>query len=343
MFEPWIVPVRQPGLVLVLRCEGVECSLVLEHRHVELGELDLWLREKRVQRIVKRLPARVGLFRVGLQDRVVQRHGHVGEEQRVREDHVLDLEVDVVCPSEIDEVLDRGLFGVHLFADALRLWWLRDERAASVLLEALRATDPGRGLIDAEWALDLDVPQIEVAARVLARDAAALDQSLANAIELHRKYWSAGDRAGETGGWVSFGLAALMVLANSAGVHPTVTSDYVPPQLVGAHERIDHALILCPYCLVPITLGVTVCHACLEDPRNDAAIESDVAEFRRMARKRCPGCSMLVPGIAVRCASCRTRFWCSCRFAHGVRLKTCTMTRSASDGAPDSIGAWTSK
>lgn len=197
---------------------------------------------------------------------------------------------------------------VHLLATALREYSLRSETAGKTLLESLRATDPKHtNPSNQEWVLDLDVPSIEVAARVFSLNAGAIDASLVKALELRKRYWSKPSRAQDDQGWMSLELTALVVLARRAGLRIDTTSDYVPLPYVDGALR-DELLILCPYCVVPIPSGVTVCHACLEDPRHDAALEATISEFVAAARKPCPTCGDPTHHLAVRCASCRTRF-----------------------------------
>lgn len=198
---------------------------------------------------------------------------------------------------------------MHLFATALREYALRYPAAGKMLIAAYRATDRQQreGLVDEEWALDLDVPAIEVAARLFALNAGAIDASLVKALELHKAYWSKPSRAKDDLGWMSLYLTTLVVLARRAGLRISTTSDYVPRPFVDGALTND-SLVLCPYCVVPIPSGVTVCHACLEDPRNDAAIEETISEFMSAPRKPCPTCGDPTHHLAVRCASCRTRF-----------------------------------
>jgi hypothetical protein len=82
-----------------------------------------------------------------------------------------------------------------------------------------------------------------------------------------------------------------------------VSSDYAPAVLY--RDATPRALVLCPYCLAPLTVGAAICPTCLEDPRNDAPIEEDRDEFLSARRKPCPSCATTVHHLAVRCAGCR--------------------------------------
>lgn len=198
---------------------------------------------------------------------------------------------------------------IHLFAEALRLYALRDDAAGPKLLAALRATDKSqRHLLSEDWVLDIDVPMIEVTARLFSLDAAAFDTSLAKAFRLFRDYWGAPNRAKDIAGWFARALAALVLLAGRNGLSVMTTSDYAPPLMLDALEAAaDRSLVLCPYCMVPIPNGASICHACREDPRNDAAFEMTAQEYMSGPRKRCTSCHTSILDLAVRCPSCRAK------------------------------------
>ena len=120
------------------------------------------------------------------------------------------------------------------------------------------------------------------------------------ALELHHKFYSAPSRKDDPDGFVSRRLSAAAALAAQRGLPAGVESDYL---VVAAAPE---TLICCPYCLVPLSGDAPICAACLNDPRNDAPVETSPQE--RIARVRpCPKCATPMPDLAVICATCRTR------------------------------------
>jgi hypothetical protein len=163
-------------------------------------------------------------------------------------------------------------------AEAMRRYWLHDPTASAALLAALRATAPEQLPPDeVDDALDVAVPIIEVAFALFDADADKLAAAVAKARP-------------------STGIAALGAHAWRIGIAPE------PPLALRYGDR---ELLLCPYCLAPIRGGMRVCPACLDDPTNDAAIETDLADFHAMPRKRCASCSTVIAKLAVRCPACR--------------------------------------
>jgi hypothetical protein len=187
----------------------------------------------------------------------------------------------------------------YRFAEALQSYWQDDDRADARLLSALEATDPARvRIMDADRALDIHVPEIEVFHHVMARDPRAFDSSMAKALELHRGYWSHPSRRHEPDGFLPLGLVSLAHAARRAGLQLTVTSDYLPPGLIEREPPAPSPR--CAECLMPRDATTGPCPACL----GEAAV---IAQPAAMDRTRCRHCQATIPAPASRCPQCRRR------------------------------------
>jgi hypothetical protein len=128
-------------------------------------------------------------------------------------------------PSKADEF-------AYLYVDALRAFWRQDDQAPALLLQALKATDPGQLQVASEdYVLDIVVPQMEVLYRLMDQDAAGFNKALEKAVQLHRDHWKKGDRKNDPEGYLAFPLIGLASLAHDAGLPVQVESDYLPGNL----------------------------------------------------------------------------------------------------------------
>jgi hypothetical protein len=125
----------------------------------------------------------------------------------------------------------------YLYVDALRAFRQQDAQAPSLLLQALEAADPARVGEAAGHVLDIVVPQMEVLFRLMDADALGFNAALARALELHREYWSQGDRARDPRGFIAFALTALCGFAHDRGLAVAAQSDYLPLALVRGECR----------------------------------------------------------------------------------------------------------
>lgn len=104
----------------------------------------------------------------------------------------------------------RGLEHGYRFAEALQLYWRKDQRSAEVALSALRATEaqnlPTPTVRSTHM---LSRPAMEVLSRLNEKRAEAFNQSLVHAVELHREFWSRDEALGRNpDGYLSSGLRA---------------------------------------------------------------------------------------------------------------------------------------
>ncbi len=105
----------------------------------------------------------------------------------------------------------------YLYIEFLQRWLRGESDVAPPLVAALEATDPA--VVDParlDVVLDVEVPLMEVAYRLLDNDREGFDDAVAKALALHRKYWSSEDNASDPEGWIALEISALVALARSA-------------------------------------------------------------------------------------------------------------------------------
>jgi hypothetical protein len=128
----------------------------------------------------------------------------------------------------------RGLEHAYRFAEALQSYWKREGGSAEQALSALRAAEdenlPAPTVIATR---ELAVPEIRAFLRLIEKEAGPFNETLAQALVLHRQYWSRSeDLARDPRGYFSLSLTGLAALAYDAGIPITVESDYLPMGLV---------------------------------------------------------------------------------------------------------------
>lgn len=121
----------------------------------------------------------------------------------------------------------------HLFLQALRAFWRRDNEAPALLLAALAATAPEQltGASE-EYVLSIIVPQMELLYRVMLQDAEGFNKALAKGLDAFTKYWRQGDRRDNPQGYLALGMLAIASFAHEAGMPIEIESDYLPTWLV---------------------------------------------------------------------------------------------------------------
>jgi hypothetical protein len=120
----------------------------------------------------------------------------------------------------------------YLYMQGLQEFRAGNRGVHETLIAALEATDPDRpDVYDDDWALYLDVPQLEVLMYAIGRDA-QFGPALAKAVEEHKKYWSkTKDRRRDYDGFVCLELTALCPFARERGLTWEVESPYLPTHL----------------------------------------------------------------------------------------------------------------
>ncbi|MFE2166702.1 immunity 49 family protein [Streptomyces sp. NPDC059447] len=75
-------------------------------------------------------------------------------------------------------------------------------------------------------------PPINLFHQFLRKDEDGFNGALAEALELHKAYWSTPERAGDIAGFLALGPLAIACLAYDAGLEIEVESDYLPLRLL---------------------------------------------------------------------------------------------------------------
>ncbi|NUR61691.1 MAG: immunity 49 family protein [Catenulispora sp.] len=72
-------------------------------------------------------------------------------------------------------------------------------------------------------------------------DDAKFNDSLHNALELHRRYWSTDDQANSPYGYIALGPLAIACLARDVGVPSGLESEYLPAILLAGNWIGEHS------------------------------------------------------------------------------------------------------
>ncbi|QFU90107.1 hypothetical protein YIM_24650 [Amycolatopsis sp. YIM 10] len=98
----------------------------------------------------------------------------------------------------------------------------------------MSGTDPEQmERFEAAPVLQLYYPPMELFYLLTQREDVKFNDSLANALELHKRYWTAEDeRLRDPEGFVALGPLAIACLARDAGMIIEVESDYLPIHLL---------------------------------------------------------------------------------------------------------------
>ena len=133
---------------------------------------------------------------------------------------------------------------VHEWVRAFQTYWRQDGELGEAVLRAMRATDPAALRFAGEEAvLRLHYPAIELFFLLSTRDDARFNESLARALDLHKRYWTATEeRSRNRNGFVAWPLLAMACLAVDLGVQIEVESDYLPKYLLEG-ERVGEGVI----------------------------------------------------------------------------------------------------
>jgi hypothetical protein len=148
---------------------------------------------------------------------------------------------DMLCavPEDLLRASERGAivpaYMPH-WGRALRAWWRREPEHYDHLIEAVRAADPeapGLSTGQSEHIAFQALPLMKMFRGIVENDQAIFNDSLAEALELHRTYWTAdAERARRYASYVALGPLALTCLAAELGVTVDVRSEYLPEELV---------------------------------------------------------------------------------------------------------------
>lgn len=131
---------------------------------------------------------------------------------------------------------------VYSWVGALQTYWTRGEGLVDQVLSAMAGTDPaGLRQLDPVDVLQRYYPPIEMFYHLTQRDDAKFNDSLYNALELHRQYWSTDEQANSPFGYIALGPLAIACLARDAGVTIEVESEYLPVHLLAGTWVGEHS------------------------------------------------------------------------------------------------------
>jgi hypothetical protein len=145
-----------------------------------------------------------------------------------RETHLNDnlAEIPVAVLKQSSSRNDKYLY---LQIEALQSFWKGAADTPQRVIEAMKATDPEIvkvGTVD--YALNIAVPEIDLLFCLLENDSAVFNESLINALECHKKYWSKKKLQNDTDGFIAIGILGLVSIAYERGITIDVESDYIP-------------------------------------------------------------------------------------------------------------------
>jgi hypothetical protein len=123
---------------------------------------------------------------------------------------------------------------IYHWVAALQAYWLQRPGLVEELTAALQGSHPDTARIAPPDLLqNILYPPINLFYRFLHQDAPGFNQALAEAVELHKTYWTADeDRTDDPSGMVALGPLAVACLAHDGGIPIEVESDYLPKHLL---------------------------------------------------------------------------------------------------------------
>ncbi|MDH6630272.1 hypothetical protein M2271_008132 [Streptomyces sp. LBL] len=142
-----------------------------------------------------------------------------------------------LCQVPLDRLRSpEGDFDEYIYhwVAALQAYWLQRPGLVEELTAALQRSHPDTARIAPPDLLqNILYPPINLFYRFLHQDAAGFNQALAEAVELHKAYWTGDeDRTDDPSGMVALGPLALACLAHDGGIPIEVESDYLPKHLL---------------------------------------------------------------------------------------------------------------
>ncbi|MEU6686431.1 immunity 49 family protein [Streptomyces sp. NPDC046832] len=123
---------------------------------------------------------------------------------------------------------------VYRWVDALQTYWLEEPGLVEKLTAAIDASHPDVATVAPRDLLqNVLYPPINLFHHFLRKDHEGFNGALAEALELHKAYWTASeDRAADLAGSLALGPLAMACLAYDAGFPIEVESDYLPHHLL---------------------------------------------------------------------------------------------------------------
>lgn len=123
---------------------------------------------------------------------------------------------------------------VYPWVETLQAYWLSRPELGDKLVEAAQGLAPEAAPIAGPEATTKIIwPVVDLFHRFVTADHERFNQSLANALTLHKQYWTADEgRMNDARGLVAVGPLAMACLAYDAGFPIEVESDYLPKHLL---------------------------------------------------------------------------------------------------------------
>lgn len=144
--------------------------------------------------------------------------------------------MDQMCRIPLELLQESGAEGdeyVLHWVDTLQTYWCEQPGLPEKLTAAIENSHPDIATIAPRDLLQCVLyPPINLFYKFLRRDHDGFNEALVEALELHRAYWSAQERAGDIAGFLALGPLAIACLAYDAGFPIEVESDYLPIRLL---------------------------------------------------------------------------------------------------------------
>jgi hypothetical protein len=142
-----------------------------------------------------------------------------------------------LCEVPLDRLRSpEGSFDEYVYhwVAALQAYWLQRPGLVEELTAALQGSHPDVARIAPRDLLqNILYPPINLFYRFLRQDVQGFNQALAEAVELHKAYWTADQkRTDSPSGMVALAPLAVACLAHDGGIPVEVESDYLPKHLL---------------------------------------------------------------------------------------------------------------
>ncbi|GGO53663.1 hypothetical protein GCM10012287_40850 [Streptomyces daqingensis] len=123
---------------------------------------------------------------------------------------------------------------VYHWVDALQAYWLGRPELVEKLVAAIEGPYPDVATVaPSDLLQSILYPPINLFHRFVRKDEAGFNEALAEALTLHKTYWTADeDRAKDPDGRIALGPLAITCLAYDGGIPIEVESEYLPKHLL---------------------------------------------------------------------------------------------------------------
>ncbi|MFD3683018.1 immunity 49 family protein [Streptomyces sp. NPDC058613] len=144
--------------------------------------------------------------------------------------------MDAMCRVPLDLLRSSGAGDdeyVYHWVDALQTYWREQPGLPEKLTSAIEQSHPDIATIAPRELLQCVLyPPINLFHQFLRKNHDGFNQALAEALELHKAYWSTPERSEDLAGFLALGPLAIACLAHDAGFPIEVESDYLPVRLL---------------------------------------------------------------------------------------------------------------